>query len=82
MCANTATIRELRTDFRSAKRKIEQYGEVVIMENGEPSYVIKLLPRNPKQSAALSDYQARLLKRQPKRLSAEKTRQFWEQERG
>jgi antitoxin (DNA-binding transcriptional repressor) of toxin-antitoxin stability system len=82
MRANTATIRELRTDFRSVKRRIEQHGEVVITDNGEPSYLIKLLPRKPKRSVALRDYYARLLRRQPKRLSAEQTRQFWEQERG
>ena len=82
MSANTATIRELRTDFRSVKRRIEEHGEVVITDNGEPAYVIKLLPSKPRKRAVLPDYYARLLKRQPEPLSAEQTRQFWEEERG
>lgn len=82
MSANTATIRELRTDFRAVKRRIEEYGEVVITDHGEPAYVIKPLPPSPKRGAALPDYYARLRKRQPEPLSAEATRQFWEEERG
>ena len=40
----TATIRELRTDFRAEKRRIEQHGQVVITDRGRPSYVIRALP--------------------------------------
>lgn len=82
MGANTATIRELRTDFRSVKRRIEEHGEVVITDHGEPAYVIKALPPPPPKSVPLPDYYARLLKRQPNPLSAEATHQFWEEERG
>ena len=82
MSVNTATIRELRTDFRSVKRRIEEHGEVVITDRGEPAYVIKPLPRSPRRRAAPPDYYARLLRRQPAPLSAEATRQFWEEERG
>ena len=81
MNANTATIRQLRTDFRSVKRSIEQHGEVVVTDHGEPAYVIKLLPAPAKKRRPLPDYYARLRKRQPKGLSAEETRQFWEEER-
>lgn len=81
MSAKTATIRELRTDFRSVKRRIEQHGEVVITDHGEPAYLIKSLPQSPSKSASPPDYYARLLKRQPKAVSAEATRQFWEEER-
>ena len=81
MNANTATIRQLRTDFRSVKRKIEQHGEVVVTDHGEPAYVIKLLPAPAQKRPPLPDYYARLRRRQPKPLSAESTRQFWEQER-
>jgi antitoxin (DNA-binding transcriptional repressor) of toxin-antitoxin stability system len=79
--ANTATIRELRTDFRSVKRKVEEHGEILITDHGEPAYVLKSLPQKSKMSAALPDYYARLVKRQPKALSADETRQFWEDER-
>ncbi|SPE54593.1 conserved hypothetical protein [Verrucomicrobia bacterium] len=81
MSANAATIRELRTDFRSVKRKIEEHGEVTITDHGEPAYVIKSLPRPAKRTALVRDYYARLLERQPKALSAEETRLFWEEER-
>ena len=81
MSEKTATIRELRTDFRSVKRRIEEHGEVVITDHGEPAYVIKPLPASPKKRAPVPDYYARLLKRQPHVLSAEETRQFWEDER-
>jgi antitoxin (DNA-binding transcriptional repressor) of toxin-antitoxin stability system len=81
MSSNAATIRELRTDFRSVKRKIEEHGEVTITDRGEPTYVLKRLPRASKTKASPRDYYARLLKRQPKALSSEETRRFWEEER-
>ena len=77
-----ATIRELRTDFRAVKRKIEQHGEVVITDHGEPAYLLKLLPPSPAKRSRPLDYYARLLKRQPKPIPAEETRRFWEEERG
>lgn len=80
--ANIATIRELRTDFRAVKRRIEEHGEVVITDRGEPAYVIRSLPASSPQHAPLPDYYARLRKRQPTPLSADETRQFWEEERG
>jgi antitoxin (DNA-binding transcriptional repressor) of toxin-antitoxin stability system len=79
--ANTAKIRQLRTDFRSVKRRIEQHGEVIVTDHGEPADVIRLLPAPAKERPPLPDYYARLRKRQPKALSAEDTRQFWEEER-
>lgn len=83
MSTATASIRDLRLDFRSVKRKMEEHGQVVITDNGVPSYEIKPLaiPRKPKK-ASVPDYYARLLKRQPKPMSEEETRQFWEYERG
>lgn len=77
----TATIRELRTDFRSIKRKLEQHGEILITDHGEPAYLIKPLPRKMDLPARMPDYLARLLKRQPKPLSSAETLQFWEEER-
>jgi antitoxin (DNA-binding transcriptional repressor) of toxin-antitoxin stability system len=82
MSKGIATIRELRTDFRSVKRRIEQNGEVVITDRGEPAYVIKPVPPVRAGKAAPRDYYARLLKRQPKPLSSEATRRFWKEERG
>ena len=82
MKANTATIRELRTDFRSVKRRIEEHGEVVITDHGQPAYVIKPLPPARRGASPPPDYYGRLLKRQPEALSPEATSQFWEEERG
>lgn len=81
MSTKTATIRELRTDFKSVKRKIEQYGEIVITDRGEPAYVLKSVAQKIKKSPALPDYYSRLLQRQPRALSAEETRRFWDEER-
>jgi antitoxin (DNA-binding transcriptional repressor) of toxin-antitoxin stability system len=77
----SATIRELRTDFRSVKRKIEQYGEVTITDHGEPAYVIKSIPQPRKPKAPPIDYYARLLESQPNAISASDMKKFWEEER-
>jgi antitoxin (DNA-binding transcriptional repressor) of toxin-antitoxin stability system len=82
MNGNTATIRELRTDFRSVKRKIEQHGEIVITNYGEPAYMLRPMPPRPAPSVSRQDYVARLLKRQPKPISREAMRRLWEKERG
>jgi antitoxin (DNA-binding transcriptional repressor) of toxin-antitoxin stability system len=82
MRETTATIRELRTDFRAVKRKIEQYGEIVITDNGAPAYLLKLLPRKPKDRPPLPDYYARLLEQRPQPMSNQETKEFWEEARG
>ncbi len=82
MSLKTASIRELRTDFRSVKRKIEQHGEIVITDRGEPTYLLKSLPQQPAKRGRLFDHYERLLKRQPKAIRAEEMRQFWQEERG
>jgi antitoxin (DNA-binding transcriptional repressor) of toxin-antitoxin stability system len=79
---STATIRELRIDFRSVKRKIEEHGEIVITDRGEPSYLIKSIPRKPSKRTSMPDYYGRLVKRQPKPLPLAETREFWQEERG
>lgn len=82
MKSNTATIRELRTDFRAVKRKVEEHGEVIITDRGQPAYILKDLPPTPAHKSPLPDYYARLLKRQPRQLSSTATVRFWEEERG
>lgn len=78
----TVTIRELRTDFRSVKRKVEEFGKVTITDNGEPAYVMEPVAPKPRKQRPLPDYMARLLKQRPEPMSAEATRKFWEDERG
>jgi antitoxin (DNA-binding transcriptional repressor) of toxin-antitoxin stability system len=82
MADQTASIRELRTDFRSVKRKLEQYGSIVITDHGQPAYVLQPLPRHPVVGAPLPDYYARLRQRQPTPLSEVQTQELWEEERG
>jgi antitoxin (DNA-binding transcriptional repressor) of toxin-antitoxin stability system len=79
---NIATIRELRTDFRAVKRKMERHGEVVITDHGTPVYVLKPVVRAAPKQARSIDYYARLVKRQPKPMPTAETRRFWEEERG
>lgn len=78
----TATIREIRTDFRSVKRKIEAHGEVVITDNGVPSFLLKALPPEVKQRNPLPDYYSRLQEQQPVALTAEQTRKLLDENRG
>jgi len=77
----TTTIRELRTDFRSVKRKIEQHGQLVITDRGQPAYLLKALARPRKRTVSMPDYYGRLRKRQPVPLSAQETCRFWDEER-
>ena len=77
-----STIRELRTDFRAVKRKIERHGKVVITDRGEPAYVLQALPRQTRSGAPPRDYLDRLLRRQPVPMSASATRRLLEEERG
>lgn len=82
MAEATASIRELRLDFRSIKRKVEEFGSVTITDNGVPSYVIRSLPKKESRAKRLPDYYARLVKFQPKPLSAEATKALHEENRG
>jgi antitoxin (DNA-binding transcriptional repressor) of toxin-antitoxin stability system len=82
MSVHLATIRELRTNFRSVKRKIEEYGEITITDRGEPAFLIKSLPKKSKKSPRQIDYYQRLTEYHPKQMSAEETQKFWEDERG
>lgn len=77
-----ATIRELRTDFRAVKRKIERHGKVVITDRGEPAYLLQPLPARTPAVAPPRDYLGRLRRRQPEPLSPADTRRLWEEERG
>ena len=81
MRANTATIRELRTDFRSVKRKIEPHGEIEITDHGEPAYLLKPMPQEAANPRHRFDHYEGLLKGQPKAIQAEEIRRFWPKER-
>jgi antitoxin (DNA-binding transcriptional repressor) of toxin-antitoxin stability system len=79
----TASIRELRLNFSGIKRKIEQHGSVLITDNGVPSYVIKPAPRKAKKvMKPIPDYYARLVKHQPRALTAEQAKALHRENRG
>lgn len=77
-----ATIRDIRTDFRSVKRKVEEHGEIVITDNGVPRFLLKSLPPVVSGQNPLPDYQACLLAQRRRRLSARQTRALHEENRG
>jgi antitoxin (DNA-binding transcriptional repressor) of toxin-antitoxin stability system len=79
----TASIREIRTNFRSVKRKLEAHGEIVITDNGVPRFLLKTLPAAPvKRRRPMPDYYALLLKQRPRPMSPEATRKLHEENRG
>jgi antitoxin (DNA-binding transcriptional repressor) of toxin-antitoxin stability system len=83
MDKTTATIRDLRLNFRAVKRKIEEHGKVLITDNGVPSYIITPVPaEEKKERPPLPDYYARLLKRKAKPLTAEQAKALHEENRG
>ena len=82
MSTATASIRELRTDFRAVTRKVEQFGRVTITDNGEPAYVLEPVTPPAKKSRPLPDYYARLLEEQPVALTAKQSRDLHEENRG
>jgi antitoxin (DNA-binding transcriptional repressor) of toxin-antitoxin stability system len=84
MSRATASIRELRTDFRAVKRKIEQHGEVIITDNGEPAYVVRRVAPGPEPKGVkpMPDYFARVQRRQPRALSESEVRSFHLENRG
>ena len=77
----TASIRELRTDFRSVKRKLEQHGRITITDNGEPAFVMTPIPRRRPKTTPMPDYYQQLLEHQPIPMSEEATRAFHEENR-
>jgi antitoxin (DNA-binding transcriptional repressor) of toxin-antitoxin stability system len=82
MGKTTASIREIRTNFRSVKRKVEANGEVVITDNGVPRFLLKSLPAPAPKQGRMPDYHARLLEEQPRPLSPRQTRRLHEENRG
>src|SRR5687768_9450756 len=61
----TATIRDLRTQFPKVRRLLEQEGEIVITDRGEPVVVLRPYASPPRATAKPLDYYARLRWRMP-----------------
>jgi hypothetical protein len=78
----TASIRDLRLNFRAVQRQIEKNGKVVITNNGVPSYVIQPISPNPVKDVEPIDYWARLSRQKSKPLTPEQTKSLHEENRG
>ena len=81
MSTGTARRGQHPTVSRGIKRKGMQSGKAT-SPTDSPAAVTKPPPPKPKKPVPLPDYMARVLKRQPKPMSAKATREFWEYERG
>lgn len=79
----TATVRELRNEFRKVKRLVEEQGEVVVTDQGTARYRLTLYtPAVEKKRPRKKDYLARLRRHQPRPLSAAEARALHEENRG
>src|SRR5687767_10533354 len=80
----TATLRELRENFPAIRRRVDRYGEVVVMHRGKPFYVItRLASQKPKRPLTpLPDFWERLQEQQPKPLTEEQAKALLDENRG
>jgi antitoxin (DNA-binding transcriptional repressor) of toxin-antitoxin stability system len=76
-----ASIRDLRTRFPKVRRLLEQQGEIVVTDRGEP--ILILLPYTARRTRPRTvDYFARLRRRMPKPLSKSARQALDEADRG
>jgi hypothetical protein len=76
------SIRDLRLKFPEIRRQIEEHGEVIVTDNGVPSYVLKSFPKPPPKNPPIVDYWARLVEQQPVAMSAEDAAALLDENRG
>jgi antitoxin (DNA-binding transcriptional repressor) of toxin-antitoxin stability system len=77
----TATIRQLRTQFPTIRRLLEQEGQVVVTERGRPVMLLRPYREPLVRPNERVDYYARLRRRMPKPLSAGVRRAWHEADR-
>ena len=82
MSTGTVNLRQRPTNSRVVKQKGRQFGKATTPDDAPPAAASKPRPPKPKKPVPQPDYMARILKRQPKAMSAKATREFWEDERG
>lgn len=76
------SIRDLRLKFPEIRRQIEEYGEVVITDNGVPSYLLKSIAKKRRKEPTPVDYWARLVAQQPNEMSREDSQALLDENRG
>jgi hypothetical protein len=82
MSSATASIRELRLNFRGVKKKIQEYGSVTITDNGTPAYVLAEMPKKPALKSPRPDYWARLQKQRARPLTRQEAADLIAENRG
>jgi antitoxin (DNA-binding transcriptional repressor) of toxin-antitoxin stability system len=81
--ATTTSIRELRNQFPKVRRILEQQGEVLLTERGRARYRLTLYaPTNRQKVPPVKDYLERLMRHQPRPLSAADAKALNEENRG
>lgn len=81
--AATATIRELRNNFPRIRKLVEQEGEVVVTDQGTPTYrLTRLTPTTRSATAAPKDYMGRLRRHQSRPLSSAAAKALRDANRG
>ena len=81
--AATATIRELRNQFPKVRKLVEEEGEVVVTDQGRPSYrLTRYAPAARTPRPAPKDYLARLRRHQPHPIDATAARALDDANRG
>jgi antitoxin (DNA-binding transcriptional repressor) of toxin-antitoxin stability system len=81
--AATATIRELRNQFPRVRKLVEQEGEVVVTDQGKPTYrLTAYTPASQTKAPASKNYVERLRRHQPRSLSATAAKVLHEDNRG
>ena len=69
--AATATVRELRNHFPRVRTLVERQGEVVVTDRGAAKYRLTLYtPAGRQHAPSPKDYLARLVRHQPRQISA------------
>jgi antitoxin (DNA-binding transcriptional repressor) of toxin-antitoxin stability system len=81
--AATATIRELRNQFPKVRKLVEQEGEVVVTDQGKPTYrLTAYTPAHPTGAPVPKNYLERLRRHQPRSVSAATANALHEDNRG
>lgn len=81
--AATASIRELRNQFPKVRKLVEEEGEVVVTDQGQPRYRLTRYTSTSRATAPpAKDYLARMRRHQPRPMSAEAARSLDRANRG
>lgn len=78
----TATIRDLRTQFPRIRRLLEEEGEVIVTDHGEPVAVLRPFQATRTTRSEPVDYYRRLKARMPQPLSSASRHALDESDRG